>query len=270
MNQDKVVGIIGGGNMGSGIAGGIVKAGILPAAQVIMSDINQSTLNRLRETFGIRVTDDNTELCTEADIIFLVVKPYQLSAMIQEIRDFVNADALVVSVAAGQTLDTVAALFGRDLRLVRIMPNLGAVVGESMTGYVMNGLTTQEDHEDMCELLGSFGRFEELPEKLMDVVTAVSGSAPAYICTMIEAMADAAVLNGMPRASAYKVCEQAMLGTARYLLETGVSPAALKDMVCTPGGTSITAVAEMERLGIRNAIISGVTACTEKSKKIGT
>ncbi len=268
MDTEKKIGIIGGGNMGGGIAGGIVSSGLVDPENVIVSDINEIGLRKLQDEYGIRTTTDNLELCMEADIIFLAVKPYLLADVVSEIRNDVNADALVISVAAGRTIASIEAMFGRELRLIRMMPNLGAVVGESMTGFSLNKNATEEDREDAGELLGSFGRCEEISESLMDVVTGVSGSAPAYICTMLDAMADAAVLNGMPRAKAYTFCEQAMLGTAKYLLETGTTPSALKDMVCTPGGTSITAVAEMERCGLRNAIISGINVCTDKSKKL--
>lgn len=268
MDKNKTIGIIGGGNMGSGILSGIVRAGLVKPTNVIVSDLNKKVLARLEETYSVRTTTDNALLCEEADIIFLVVKPYQLADMIEKVRDSVNADALVISVAAGQPLCRIEDMFERDMRLVRIMPNLGALVGESMTGFCLNRFATEEDRQDVIDLLESFGRAEEVAEKLMDVVTGVSGSAPAYICTMLDAMADAAVRNGMPRAQAYTVCAQAMLGTAKYLLETGVTPSALKDMVCTPGGTSIEAVVAMERDGLRGAIVSGVNACVEKSKQL--
>ncbi len=268
MDSSKVIGIIGGGNMGGGMIRGIVKAGVTNPDNIIMSDPSAEKRLELEADCGIRTTSNNVELCHEADIIFLAVKPFLLAGVIAEISDHVNAEALVISVAAGQTIERVEGMFGRKLRLIRIMPNLGAVVGESMTGYTPNELVTPEDIADAEELFTAFGKCEEIKESLMDVITAVSGSAPAYISTMIEAMADAAVLNGMPRAKAYTICEQAMLGTAKYLLETGTLPAALKDMVCTPGGTSIEAVAVMEREGIRGAIHAGVTACAEKSKKL--
>ncbi len=265
MDQNKTIGIIGGGNMGGGIISGIVSSGLVAPEHVIASDININGLEHLKESYGIRTTTNNVELCQEADIIFLVVKPHLLSVVVPEIRDVVNADALVVSVAAGRSISYIESLFDRQLKLVRIMPNLGAVVGESMTGFTGNALVDEDDLMDVQDILSSFGRCEQVPENLLDIVTGVSGSAPAYICTMLDAMADAAVLNGLPRAKAYTFAAQAMLGTAKYLLEMQTTPSALKDMVCTPGGTSIVAVAEMERLGIRSAIMAGVTACTEKS-----
>lgn len=268
MNGSKVIGVIGGGNMGGGIIRGIANAGVTNSENIIMSDPSAEKRKELSDSCGIRTTSNNIELCSESDIIFLAVKPFLLAQVVAEIREYVNEDALVISVAAGQTLERVEGLFGRRLHLVRIMPNLGAVVGESMTGYTPNDLVTDEEKADTEELLTAFGKCEEIKENLMDVITAVSGSAPAYISTIIEAMADAAVLNGMPRAKAYTICEQAMLGTAKYLLETGTSPSALKDMVCTPGGTSIEAVTVMEKEGIRGAIHAGVTACTEKSKNL--
>lgn len=268
MDSAKIIGIIGGGNMGGGIARGIAKAGVVSPKNIIVADTNPEVLRKLSESCGVSTTTDGRTLCGKADVIFLAVKPFLLADVIADVRDMVNADALVVSVAAGQTIERVERLFGREVHLVRIMPNLGAVVGESMTGYTLNALVTPEEKEDLVELLSAFGLCEEIKESLMDVITAVSGSAPAYISTMLDAMADAAVLNGMPRAKAYKICEQAMLGTAKYLLETGVTPSELKDMVCTPGGTSIEAVTVMEREGLRGAIHAGINACTEKSKNL--
>ena len=254
--------------MGGGIAKGIASANIVSAQNIIVSDVSAKRRSELSEQLGVRTTAGNVELCSESDIIFLVVKPYLLAGVIEEIKDFVNEDALVISVAAGQTIERVESLFGRPMHLIRIMPNLGAVVGESMTGYTPNKNVTEDELSDAAELFNSFGKSEQIPENLMDVITAVSGSAPAYVCTFIDAMADAAVLNGMPRAKAYTICEQAVLGTARYMLETGVSPSELKDMVCTPGGTSIKAVTVMEKEGLRGAVHAGITACVEKSRNL--
>ncbi|MBP5185394.1 MAG: pyrroline-5-carboxylate reductase [Lachnospiraceae bacterium] len=268
MDSSKIVGIIGGGNMGGGIAKGIAGANLVSPKNIIVADINAKRRAELEEELGIRCVAGNVELCSEADIIFLAVKPFLLADVIEEIRDYVNEDALVISVVAGQKLEKVEGLFKRNLHLIRIMPNLGAVVGESMTGYTPNDRVTEEELSDAVELFESFGKCERIGENLMDVITAVSGSAPAYVCTFIDAMADAAVLNGMPRAKAYTICEQAVLGTAKYMLETGVSPSELKDMVCTPGGTSIVAVTVMEKEGLRGAVHAGVTACAEKSRNL--
>jgi pyrroline-5-carboxylate reductase len=268
MNPSKIIGIIGGGNMGGGIARGIAASDIVPVNNIIVSDVSAKRRAELEDKYGVRTTAGNVELCSEADIIFLVVKPFLLAKVVDEIRDYVNEDALVISVAAGQSIKKVGDMFKRPIHLIRIMPNLGAVVGESMTGFTPNEFVTEEELADAAELFNSFGKCEQIDEKLMDVITAVSGSAPAYICTFIDAMADAAVLNGMPRAKAYTICEQALLGTAKYLLETKVTPSELKDMVCTPGGTSIEAVTVMEGLGLRGAVHAGVTACTEKSRNL--
>ena len=269
MDNNKIIGIIGGGNMGGGIAKGIVSSNLVSPQNVIVSDISANRRKELEETLKVRTTAGNVELCSEADIIFLVVKPYLLAQVVEEIKDYVNEDALVISVAAGQSIAKVEGMFGRSIHLIRIMPNLGAVVGESMTGYTANTRVTEEELAEAAEIFNSFGKCEQIKESLMDVITAVSGSAPAYICTFIDAMADAAVLNGMPRAQAYNICSQVVLGTAKYLSETGMTPSELKDMVCTPGGASIEAVTVMEKEGLRGAVHAGVTACTLKSKNLG-
>lgn len=268
MTDSKMIGVIGGGNMGGGIISGIVSSGLVKTDHLIASDVNLDSLNYLKERYGIKTTSNNKELCKSVDIIFLVVKPALLATVVPEIRDYIREDTLVISVAAGRPIAYVESLFERPIRLIRIMPNLGAVVGESMTGYTPNLLADEQNILDAEELFACFGRYELIPENLMDVVVAVGGSAPAYICTMLDAMADAAVLNGMPRRKAYTFVAQSMLGTAKYLLEMQTTPSILKDNVCTPGGTSIAAVSEMERLGARYAIMSAVNAAAEKSKEM--
>ncbi|EEL87777.1 Pyrroline-5-carboxylate reductase [Bacillus cereus AH1272] len=160
--------------------------------------------------------------------------------------------------------------FGRKLKIVRVMPNTPALVGEGMSALCHNALVTEKDLEDILNIFNSFGQTEIVNEKLMDVVTSVSGSSPAYVYMFIEAMADAAVLNGMPRDQAYKFAAQAVLGSAKMVLETGIHPGALKDMVCSPGGTTIEAVATLEEKGLRTAIISAMNRCTQKSVELSS
>ena len=265
----KIIGFIGGGNMGGAIVGGIVGAGLATPEAIIVSDKNQEGLARLKETYGVRTTTDNRTAAAAADLLFLAVKPGIYPAVIPEIRDLIRPDTVIVSIAAGQTIAKVEALFEHPIRLMRVMPNTPALVGEAMSALSPNGNMEPEDIRQVENIFNSLGRAELVPESLMDAVVGVSGSSPAYVYMFIEAMADAAVADGMPRAQAYKFAAQAVLGSARMVLETGLHPGALKDMVCSPGGTTIEAVAVLEQEGLRSAVIKAQRACTEKSREMG-
>ncbi len=186
--------------------------------------------------------------------------------MINEIKDYIKDNQIIVTIAPGKTLAWLSETFGRSLKVIRCMPNTPALVGEGITGVCSNDLVTAKELEQVCGILRGFGKVEVLPEKLMDVVVAVSGSSPAYVFMFIEAMADAAVADGMPRAQAYQFAAQAVYGSAKMVLETGKHPGELKDMVCSPGGTTIEAVRVLEQKGFRSAVIEAMKACTNKSK----
>ena len=196
----------------------------------------------------------------------LSVKPYRYADVIEEIRDTVKQDVVIVRIAAGQTIAVNEARFGRNIKLVRAMPNTPALVGDGMAALCANSYVTDEEKNEVREIFESFGKAEFVAENMMDVVAGVSGSSPAYVYMFIEALADGAVLQGMPRQQAYTFAAQAVLGSARMVLETGMHPGALKDMVCSPGGTTIEAVASLEQVGLRAAVIRAVDVCTEKSK----
>ena len=196
----------------------------------------------------------------------LSVKPYLYADVIEEIRDTVKQDVVIVMIAAGQTIAVNEARFGRNIKIVRAMPNTPALVGEGMAALCANSYVTGEEKNEVREIFESFGKAEFVAENMMDVVAGVSGSSPAYVYMFIEALADGAVLQGMPRQQAYTFAAQAVLGSARMVLETGMHPGALKDMVCSPGGTTIEAVASLEQDGLRAAVIRAVDVCTEKSK----
>ena len=264
----KKIGFIGAGNMGSAMMGGIVRAGF---TSITAADKNSAALERLERELGVK-PGDNQSVARTADILFLAVKPNILPAVIAEIKSNVCQDALVVSIAAGKTLDTLASAFGRELKIVRVMPNTPALVGEAMSALALNATASKPEYageiQELVKLFESFGKAEIVPEKLMDAVTAVSGSSPAYVFMFIEAMADAAVFGGMPRAQAYTFAAQAVLGSAKMVLETGRHPGDLKDMVCSPAGTTIEAVKVLEETGLRNAVIQAMKACMDKSKSM--
>lgn len=266
--MNKVIGFIGAGNMGQAMVGGIVNSELVVPENIVLSDLNEKALATANEKFGVRVTTNSNELAKEADILVLSVKPNLYPIVIKGIKDNVKKDVIVVTIAAGKALEDTENMFGKRIKIVRVMPNTPALVGEGMAAICPNDLVSKEETEEVISIFESFGKAEIVGEKLMDAVTAVSGSSPAYVYMFIEAMADAAVLEGMPRDKAYKFAAQAVLGSAKMVLETGMHPGALKDMVCSPGGTTIEAVATLEKHGFRNAIIEAMRDCAIKSKEM--
>lgn len=267
--MNKKIGFIGGGNMGSAMIGGILSSGLGTADQITASAHSQATIDRLSSSYGIAVTLDNRKVAEISDIIFLAVKPYMYEDVIEEIRDLVDEEKLVVAIAAGISHSKLDDFFGRPVKIVRAMPNTPAMVLEAMSALTPNEHVTEDELNIVISIFESFGKAEVVPESLMDAVTGVSGSSPAYVYMFIEAMADAAVADGMPRTQAYKFAAQSVLGAAKMVLETGKHPGELKDAVCSPGGTTIAAVAKLEEKGMRNAVISAQRCCVAKSKDMG-
>lgn len=260
-------GFIGSGNMAKAMIGGIITSGLAAPECVIACNPSAPKLDSLKEEFGIEtILKDNKTAAKLSDIVILSVKPYLYETVIAEIRDMVRPDTIVVMIAAGQSIAANEARFGKPVKLVRVMPNTPALVGEAMSAVCFNDEITEADKTAVLTMLRSFGRAEEVPESQMNVVTGVSGSSPAYVYLFIEAMADAAVLHGMPRAQAYTFAAQSVLGAAKMVLETGMHPGTLKDNVCSPGGTTIEAVASLERSGLRASVIDAIDVCVKKSE----
>ena len=230
------------------------------------SDHSEELLRLRKEQTGAQVTTDNRSVAAFAEILFLAVKPQYYEAVIEEIRDLATDDQLIVTIAPGKTLAWVAETFGRELKIIRTMPNAPAMVTAGMMALCPSERVSESELAMFRELCGSFSNTEVVEERLMDVVTAVSSSSPAYVFMFIEAMADAAVAEGMPRASAYKFASQAVLGSAKMVLDTGRHPGELKDMICSPGGTTIEAVRVLEERGLRSAVFEAVKACADKSR----
>lgn len=260
--------LIGSGNMGSAIVKGIVQAGLIAPEDIVVADVSEAAAGALAEAVDCRATTDNTEAVTGAKLVIIAVKPQYLDDAVRTFAPALAPDALVVSIAAGVTLERLQGLMGAERKIVRVMPNLAAMVLASMSSLSPNANVTAEETARVKELFESFGRAEIVPEHLIDAVVAVSGSSPAYTCLFIEALADAAVAEGMPRAQAYTFAEQAVLGTAKYLLETGVHPGVLKDMVSSPAGTTIEAVAELEAGGFRSCVIEAARAAAERNRSM--
>lgn len=264
--MNKKIAFIGGGNMGSAMISGILSSNLCTPEQITVSDPMQATLDRLSATHHIQVTSDNVAAVKNSDIIFLSIKPHMYEDVIDEIADFVDEEKLVVSIGAGVSHAKLDNYFGKPVKIIRVMPNTPAMVLEAMSALTPNEQVTEEELHAVVTIFESFGKAEVVPESLMDTVTGVSGSSPAYVYMFIEAMADAAVADGMPRAQAYKFAAQSVLGAAKMVLETGKHPGELKDAVCSPGGTTIAAVAKLEETGMRNAVIAAQRCCVQKSK----
>jgi len=265
--MSKTVGFIGGGNMASAMMGGMIKYGF-ERKDIWASDTSEAALTRLQNELNINVTSDNCEVAKNSDVLVLAVKPHIYPIVIEQVKNCVKEGCIVIVIAAGQSIAYVKGAFGRDIKVVRTMPNTPALVSEGMTAVCPDTTLTKEDIDLVLSIFRSFGKAEIVPESMMEAVTAVSGSSPAYTFMYIEALADGAVAAGMPRAMAYTFAAQAVLGAAKMVLETGLHPGALKDMVCSPGGTTIEAVAALEKEGLRNAVMCGMKACVEKTQKM--
>ena len=262
------LGFIGTGNMASAIMGGIIGKNIIPAEEIIGADLFAPGRERVKAQFGINVTDSNKEVVDNAEVIILSVKPQFYEDVINQIKGDIKENQIMITIAPGKTLAWLAEKFGKDVKIVRTMPNTPAMVGEGMTAMCPNEHLTEEEVAYVKSLLESFSRVEIVAERLMDVVVSVSGSSPAYVFMMIEAMADAAVSGGMPRPQAYQFAAQAVLGSAKMVLDTGKHPGELKDMVCSPAGTTIQAVRVLEEKGMRSAVFEAMMKCLDISRKM--
>ncbi len=260
------IGFIGAGNMACAIIGGILDNKVVTTAEVHASAPTEATRVRVTEQYGIETFASNAEVAAWADIVILAVKPYVMENAIDDIVDAISPDCTVVSIAAGKTLEWIDQSFGMEMKLVRCMPNTPALVGEGVTGICANERVEQEDLDQVIKIFNSVGMVEIMDERMIDVIGAVAGSTPAYVAMFIEALADAAVAEGMPRALAYKVAAQAVTGSAALAVKTGKHPGELKDMVCSPGGTTIEGVQVLEERGMRAAVMEAIRAAISKTR----
>jgi len=272
------VGFIGTGNMGGALLRSIVRYNKealknSPDGRELFSvsafDINSELLKRLAEETGIIEETSAKNLAKNCDIIVLAVKPQYCDNVLKEIKPAITEKKIIVSIIVGLSTQYFKSVLGSHARVVRTMPNTPALVGEGMTLISWDDSVNDEERKAIIKLFNCSGRVEELEESLMSEVTALTSSSPAYVFILIEAMADAAVKSGIQRKLAYRLAAQAVLGSAKMVLETGKHPAELKDMVCSPAGTTIEAVAALEEEGFRNAIIKAMDQCTKKAREIG-
>ncbi|MFD1261351.1 pyrroline-5-carboxylate reductase [Entomomonas asaccharolytica] len=263
--MNKKIGFIGAGNMGGAIIGGLVESEVLPADHIYAINHHPKRTQELVDQFAIKAASSIEELVKASDIVLIAVKPKTVAEVLAEAAPFLKKDVIIISVAAGVTLASLEKAVGSKQKLVRIMPNLPSLVGEGASSITPNELVSEEDLAIVKEIFNSFGKAEVVSEDLIHAVVGVSGSSPAYVFMFIEALADAAVQGGMSREQACTFAAQSVLGSAKMVLETGINPGALKDMICSPGGTTIEAVCELERKGFRSAVIDGVQAAMAKS-----
>lgn len=266
-NMNKKIGFIGCGNMAKAMIKAILKFELIAPTDIFASDGYRPGLDRAKQEFGIGITTDNTEVVKRSEVIFLAVKPNMYDAVLREVSPF-SEGKIFVSIAPGKTITYMEEILGENAKILRTMPNTPAMVGEGVTSICPNKNLSPEDLEVLDRIIGTFGTVERIDEKLFDVAVAIAGSSPAYVFLFIEAMADAAVMYGMSRESAYRFAAQAVLGSGKMVLETGKHPAELKDMVCSPGGTTIEAVAVLEEKGFRSAVIHAMSAVVEKSGRL--
>lgn len=253
---------IGGGNMASAILNGIVKSGFMSAADITVSDFSAEKLSAFKR-LGVNITSDNMEAAESADVVLFAVKPDVLRKILPDFSAFENK--LFISIAAGVKISELKSGLGENKNIIRVMPNTPAMAGEGMT--VICESDADKSHLDFTvKLFDTVGKTAVLSEKYIDAVTAVSGSGPAYIYMVIEAIADGGVLCGLPRDVAYTLAAQTVLGSAKMVLDSGEHPGVLKDRVCSPGGTTIEAVYSLEQSDIRGAFIEAVKKCADKSK----
>ena len=263
----KTLGFLGMGNMAKAISGGLIEKGAIPAENIYAYDVLQDKLAETAKEQGFRPCATAEELVKNADAVLVAVKPFLVEAVLSPLKDLLK-NKVLLSVAASWDFARYETILDPSTRHLFIMPNTPALVGEAMSALCCNEHVSETELSEITSIFDSFGICETVPESLMDTVVGVSGSSPAYVFLFLEAMADAAVADGMPRSQAYKFAAQAVLGAAKMVLETGSHPGLLKDAVCSPGGTTIEAVAALESQGLRSAVIKAQRACVEKSREM--
>eukprot|EP00798_Chlamydomonas_sp_ICE-L_P032365 gene32365-5056_t len=263
----KKIGFLGGGMMAEALIRGFIDKGVIKADQVSVFDPKEETREKFAE-MGAHAYDNNIEVSKHSDVLFIAVKPQVVGLVMAQIKSILTEKQTVVSIAAGITIARLLEWTSPNMRMIRVMPNTPCLVGETASAMCLGGKAGPEDEAIIHALFNAVGKIYTLEEKQIAAVTGVAGSGPAYVFMMIEAMADGAVKAGLPRAVAQSLAAQTVLGSAKMVLETGMHPGALKDMVTSPGGTTIAAVHELERSGMRAAFMNAVTAAANRANEL--
>jgi pyrroline-5-carboxylate reductase len=266
---EQQIGLIGAGQMATALGLGFVKAGLVAPENLLAADPDPEALQRFAQTTGGRTTKDNGQVAQQSDVVFLAVKPQQIAEVVAGLRGKITGQMLVVSIAAGIRLAQLAEGLGDQVRLVRVMPNTPCLVGQGACGFCLGGKATAEDGRLVEQLLGAVGVAYQLDEKLLDAVTGLSGSGPAFVYVIIEALSDGGVRMGLPRKVATALAAQTVRGAAQMVLATGEHPGVLKDRVASPGGTTIAGLQALECGGLRAALMAAVEAATQRSIELG-
>ncbi len=270
MLNDKKIAIIGSGNMGKALVSGLIASGSSKPKSITCTDVRESRLDEINKEYGVLTTVDNIGAVEASDIIVYAVKPQIIASVLKETAQKLDMSKLVISIAAGVPMAAIESCLNKDLRLIRVMPNIPAAVKEAASAIAAGGHATQEDVDLAMQIFNSVGKCIFLKENyLMDAVTGLSGSGPAYIFLIVDALADAGVKMGLAREEALFLSTQTVLGASKLLMETREHPGQLKDRVTSPGGTAIAGLATLEEGGLRTTLIHAVEAATNRSKELG-
>lgn len=261
------IGFIGMGNMGYAMLRGSLKN--FDKSEIIFADVNEERVKKVYNETGIRFVESNAECANGCKYLVLAVKPQYYPGVLKNIENIITREHVIISIAPGITIEDLKGHLGFDKKIVRAMPNTPALVGEGMSGICFDQKAfTMEELSVIEKIFSGFGKVHAVEEKLMDAVVCASGSSPAYVYMFIEALADSVVKYGMPRNMAYQFVAQTVIGSAKMVLKSGKHPGELKDMVCSPAGTTIAGVAALEEYGFRNAVIKATDACYEKCESM--
>src|SRR5512147_3124299 len=269
MPLGKTIAFLGAGNMAEALVKGLLRAGVAAPQEILCSDRRTERGPELQKAYGVRFTPSNVAAVREAGIVVLSVKPQAMNKLLDEIAPALDVSKLVISIAAGVPIAAIERKVGHGIRIVRTMPNTPALVGAGATALAAGEHATEADLAQAKALFEAVGRAVVVDETLLDAVTGLSGSGPAYVFLVIEALADAGVKVGLDRRTAQDLAAHTVLGSAKLLLETGEHPGRLKDMVTSPGGTAIAGLHTLEAGGLRTTLINAVQAATERSRALG-
>lgn len=268
--MNKKIGFIGAGNMSSTIIGGLNNNFKDINNKIYVTNRSREKVESLCNKLKVNLCESNIDLAKTCDIIFLAVKPDIYGTVLKEISPYVTDEKLIISLAAGITINNVEGYFKRAMKVIRIMPNIAVTVGEGMIALSSSKSVTTEETNLVINLLSSIGRVDKIEEYMMDAVTTISGCSPAFISLFVEALADGSVLQGMPRDKAYIYAAQTLIGTGKMMLEKEIHPGALKDIVSSPGGVTIEGVYALEKRGFRSILMEAVEACERKIKLLNS